>query len=73
MRAAALEPSEGATADSAAEVQNLQTIAEPVKTQPAKRYAAIPFVARTGRLHSRLGDLLTDCLVSQCFEGRRFE
>ena len=45
MRAAALEPSEGAAADSAAEVQNLQTIAEPVKTQPAKRYAAIPSCA----------------------------
>ena len=45
MRAAALEPSEGAAADSAAEVQNLQTIAEPVKTQPTKRYAAIPSCA----------------------------
>jgi hypothetical protein len=37
MRAAAVEDSEGAGADSAAEVQNLQTIAEPVKAQPAKR------------------------------------
>ena len=38
LRAEALESSEGADAKSTAEVQNLQTIAEPVKTESAKRY-----------------------------------
>jgi hypothetical protein len=37
MRAAALEDGDGAGADSATEVQNLQTIAEPVKPEPVKR------------------------------------